>query len=145
MWGFKKIAGLVVIIAVAVICIGCTGIHLGDEHQGAGAKVRDLEYTILSEERIPTELKPLLEDRKEEAFEMTYSDKEYLYICIGYGRQEYSGHSIVVNQLFLGENGILADTSLIGPEAGKEKINTVQFPIVVLKTELVEEVPLFTK
>lgn len=87
----------------------------------------------------------MLEERKEEPFELTYSDKEFLYICIGYGRQEYSGHSIVVNALFLGENGILADTSLIGPEAGSEKINTVQFPVIVLKTELMEEVPLFVK
>lgn len=135
----------VLVLALVFVNAGCAGIHLNDSNQGAGEKVRDLEYTILSEERIPEEVKPLLEERKEKAFQMTYSDKEYLYICIGYGRQEYSGHSIVVNSLFLGENGILVDTSLIGPEAGKEKINTVQFPIIVLKTELVEEVPLFTK
>lgn len=126
--------------------VGCDmGIKIRDANQGAGDKVRDLEYTILSEERMPKELVSLLEERQEEPFEMTYSDKEYLYICIGYGRQEYSGHSIVVNGLFLGENGILVDTSLIGPEAGKEKINTVQFPIIVLKTELIEDVPLFAK
>ena len=141
----RKILCLFTVIILSVGLVGCTGIHLSDTHQGAGEKVRDLEYTILSEERIPGELKPLLEDRKEEPFEMTYSDKEYLYICVGYGRQEYSGHSIVVNNLFLGENGILIDTSLLGPEAGKEKINTVQFPVIVLKTELVEEVPLFAK
>ena len=139
---------------VAVICLwififmmtGCeTGIKVKDVHKGAGEKVRDLEYTILSDERIPKELVPLLEERKESSFEMTYTDKEYLYICIGYGRQEYSGHSIVVNELFLGENGILVDTSLIGPEAGREKINTVQFPFVVIKTELMEDIPLYSK
>ena len=141
----KNLMSLLAIIITSVFCVGCAGIHLSDAYQGAGEKVRDLEYTILSEERIPAELKPLLEEQKENPFEMTYSDKEYLYICIGYGRQEYSGHSIVVNALFLGEKGILVDTSLIGPEAGKEKINTVQFPVLVLKTELVEEVPLFAK
>ena len=134
------------LVMVTLVCTACsTGIGLQDPHGGAGDKVRDLEYTILSEERIPKELLPLLEERKEEPFELTYSDKEFLYICIGYGRQEYSGHSIVVNALFLGENGILADTSLIGPEAGSEKINTVQFPVIVLKTELIEDVPLFAK
>ncbi len=133
-------------IMTMIVMVGCsTGVKLNDVHQGAGKKVRDLEYTILSEERIPKELTSLLTERQEEAFEMTYSDKEYLYICIGYGRQEYSGHSIVVNELFLGENGILVDTSLIGPEAGKEKINTVQFPVIVLKTELIEDIPLFAK
>ncbi len=141
-----KLFCVTVILTVILVCTGCdANIHLNDLHNGAGEKVRDLEYTILSEERIPKELMTLLEERKEEAFEMTYSDKEFLYICIGYGRQEYSGHSIVVNNLFLGENGILVDTSLIGPQAGQEKINTVQFPIIVLKTELVEDVPLFAK
>lgn len=141
----QKLLCVVVIGVMVFFVAGCGGMQLIGENQGAGAKVRDLEYTILSEERIPKELAPLLEERKEAPFEMTYSDKEYLYVCIGYGRQEYSGHSIVVNALFLGENGILVDTSLIGPEAGQEKINTVQFPIIVLKTELVEEVPLFAK
>ncbi len=142
----KKWSVLILAVMLILGLSGCdTGIKIGDVHQGAGKKVRDLEYTILSEERIPKELVSLLAERQEEAFEMTYSDKEYLYICIGYGRQEYSGHSIVVNELFLGENGILVDTSLIGPEAGKEKINTVQFPVIVLKTELIEDIPLFAK
>lgn len=142
----RKFFCFVLTLMMVLGLVGCDmGIKIGDANQGAGDKVRDLEYTILSEERMPKELVSLLVERQEEPFEMTYSDKEYLYICIGYGRQEYSGHSIVVNGLFLGENGILVDTSLIGPEAGKEKINTVQFPIIVLKTELIEDVPLFAK
>lgn len=142
----KKILCMMLVLCFAFGVCGCdTGIRLLDENAGAGEKIRDLEYTILSEERIPEELKPLIEERQNEAFQMTYSDKEYLYICVGYGRQEYSGHSIVVNALFLGENGILIDTSLIGPKAGQEKINTAQYPVMVLKTELVEDVPLFAK
>lgn len=142
----KKIFCIVLVFCLSFGVCGCdTGIQLRDENAGAGEKVRDLEYTILSEERIPKELKPLIEERQDEAFQMTYSDKEYLYICIGYGRQEYGGHSIVVNDLFLGENGILTDTSLIGPKAGAEKINTAQYPVIVIKTELVEEVPLFVE
>ena len=115
----KTIINMFAVIMATSFCVGCAGLHLSDEYKGA--------------------------EQKEVPFEMTYNDKEYLYICIGYGRMEYSGHSIVVNELFLGENGILVDTSLIGPEAGKEKINTVQFPVLVLKTELIEEVPLFAK
>ena len=142
----KRIISLLLLPIIICTLAGCdTGIKIGDTFKGAGEKVRDLEYTILSEERIPKELLPLIEERKETPFEMTYSDKEFLYICIGYGRQEYSGHSILVNSLFLGEKGILIDTSLIGPEAGKEKINTVQHPYIVVKTELIEETPLFTK
>lgn len=142
----KRIISLLLLPIIICTFTGCaTGIKIGDTFKGAGEKVRDLDYTILSDERIPKELLPLIEERKELPFEMTYSDKEFLYICIGYGRQEYSGHSILINNLFLGEKGILIDTSLVGPEAGKEKVNTVQHPYIVVKTELIEDTPLFTK
>ena len=142
----KKIISLLVLPILICSISGCDlGIQLGDTHRGAGDKVRDLEYTILSEERIPEELLTIIQERQEAPFEMTYNDGEFLYICIGYGKQDYSGHSILINNLFLGEKGILIDTTLIGPEAGKEKINTVQYPFLVVKTELMEDVPLFTK
>ena len=41
-------------------------------------KLRDLEFTIVSEERLPEELKSLIEERKATEFKVTYSDKEYL-------------------------------------------------------------------
>ena len=142
----KRFLALLLLPIIMCTLTACdTGIKIGDPFKGAGEKLRDLEYTIMSEERIPKELLPVLEERKETPFEMTYSDNEFLYICIGYGRQEYSGHSIVINQLFLGKKGILIDTSLMGPKAGTEKINTVQYPYIVVKTELIEEMPLFTK
>ncbi|MFI3237738.1 MAG: protease complex subunit PrcB family protein [Lachnospiraceae bacterium] len=138
----KKIGALFSILILMMSFFGCS---VETINQGAGEKVRDIEYTILSDDRIPEELQVLLEERKEEAFSMTYSDKEHMYICIGYGEQEYCGHSIVINQLFLGEYGILIDTSLLGPDAGKEKIDEKQYPYIVMKTEWMQEVPLYTK
>ena len=48
------------------------------------------------------------EERKAENFKLTYSDKQYLYICIGYGEQETGGYSIAVNELYLTDNAIYA-------------------------------------
>lgn len=142
----KRSICLVMVVFILLGITGCDmGISIGDVHQGAGEKVRDLDFTVLSEERIPKELLDLLEEKKAEPFELTYSDKEFLYICIGYGKQDYSGHNIVVNELFLGEHGILIDTSLIGPKVGAEKMDVVQYPMIVVKTELIQDTPLFAK
>ena len=86
----KRIVALLLLLPIMICTIsGCDlGIRIGDTHRGAGDKVRDLEYTILSEERIPEELLNIIKERQEEPFEMTYSDGEFLYICIGYGKQE---------------------------------------------------------
>ncbi len=123
-----------------------TACSVADLNAGAGEKVEDLEYVILDEDRIPEELMPLIEERYEEAFQMTYTDNDYLYVCIGYGKQENSGYTIIVNDFFLGENGVLVDTSLIGPAAGEERINEPQFAYIVLRTEaLEEETPMYWK
>ncbi len=134
---------LVMLTVITMLFLTACQVELVNE--GAGEKVKDLEYTILSEDRMPEELIPLLEERMDEPFEMTYSDKEFIYICIGYGYKSYSGHSVVINELFLAENGILIDTSLLGPVAGAEKMNTPQYPYIVIKTEWIEELPLYTK
>ena len=123
-----------------------TACSVADLNAGAGEKVEDLDYTILDEDRIPEELMPLIEERYEEAFQMTYTDNDYLYVCIGYGKQENSGYTIVVNDFFRGENGVLVDTSLIGPAAGEERINEPQYAYIVLRTEaLEEETPMYWK
>ncbi|MCD8130733.1 MAG: protease complex subunit PrcB family protein [Lachnospiraceae bacterium] len=134
---------LAVCICVMALLTACS---VSEVNSGAGEKVEDLDYTILDEDRIPEELLPLIEERYEEAFQMTYTDNEYLYVCIGYGKQDNSGYTIVVNDFFLGENGVLVDTSLLGPAAGEERINEAQYPYIVLRTEAFEEeVPMYWK
>lgn len=136
------VTATVLFMAVAFL----TACSVAEVNSGAGEKVEDLEYVILDEDRIPEELLPLIKERYEEAFQMTYTDNEYLYVCIGYGKQENSGYTIVVNDFFLGENGVLVDTSLIGPAAGEERINEAQYAYIVLRTQaLEEEMPMYRK
>ncbi len=141
----KKYRGFLLAVCVCAITL-LTACGVTEVNSGAGEKVEDLDYTILDEDRIPEELLPLIEERYEETFQMTYTDNEYLYVCIGYGKQENSGYTIVVNDFFLGENGVLVDTSLLGPAAGEERINEAQYPYIVLRTEAFEEeVPMYWK
>ncbi len=106
-------------------------------------KLRDLEFTVLGEEKIPAQLAPMIAEKKETSFQFTYSDNEYLYICVGYGIQESGGYSIAVNELYLTEDNIHVDTNLLGPES-KEKSNKVpSYPYIVIKTEHLDKTVIF--
>ena len=106
-------------------------------------KLRDLEFTVLSEEKIPEELLAIIEEKKAAPFQITYSDNQYLYICVGYGEQETGGYSIAVDELYLTETNICAGTSLLGPEAAEKANRTPSYPYIVIKTEYSDLTVLF--
>ncbi len=104
----------------------------------SSGKVRDLEFTVVSEENLSEELKALLEERKENPFKVTFNDKEYLYICIGYGKQQTGGYSIAVDSLYLTEEAIKVSTSLLGPGPEDAATLSASYPYIVLKTEFLD-------
>ncbi len=123
---------------LAVLCTACT--MLSEER----IKLRDLDFTVLSEEKLPEELKQLIEEKKTEAFKLTYSDKEYLYICIGYGEKETGGYSIAVNELYLTDNAVYVETELLGPAPENKNNNpTPSYPYIVIKTEYLDQTVIF--
>lgn len=132
-------------MAVFIFCLaGC-----GEETKDGNEKIRDLEFTVLGEENIPEELKQVIEEKKEKEFKLTYQDGDFLYICVGYGRQETGGYSITVNELYLTANAIYVDTNLIGPEPenrelyhGQEK-DGASYPYVVVKLEYLDKAVVF--
>lgn len=131
---------LLFVLISMVIMGGLTGCALLSEEQ---VKLKDLEFTVLSEEKIPEELKTILGEKKQEPFKLTYSDNEYLYICIGYGEQESGGYSIAVNELYLTENAVYVNTSLLGPNAAGQNDRTPTTPYIVIKTEYLDSTVIF--
>ena len=131
--------GLVLLQAAMVVLVlsGCT--MLSEER----VKLKDLDFTVLSEEKIPEELKTIIEEKKAEAFKLTYSDNEYLYICIGYGEQTTGGYSIAVNELYLTDNAVYVNTSLLGPAASEKSTQVLTYPYIVIKTEYLDETVIF--
>ena len=103
-----------------------------------GQKLEDLSYTILEDKEIPKEFLTVIEEKKEEIFKLTYTDKENLYIAVGYGVQETGGYSISVNQCYLTKNAIYFDTTLVGPSKG-EQVN----PYLVIKTKYLQKSVVF--
>ncbi len=106
-------------------------------------KLRDLDFTILSEEMIPEELMGIIAEKGTEAFKLTYSDNNYLYICVGYGEQATGGYSIAVNELYLTDNAVYVDTTLLGPDASEKNNQVPSCPFVVIKTEYLDETVIF--
>lgn len=130
------------IVTVCVICgvfgmCGCT--MLSEER----VKLEDLDFTVLSEEVVPKELKTIIEEKKADEFKLTYSDDAYLYIVIGYGQQNGGGYSIAVNELYLAEESIYVNTTLLGPENKEAGGKVPTCPYIVLKTEFIDKPVVF--
>lgn len=122
---------------VLLMLTGCT--MLGSER----IKLQDLDFTILGEEKLPEELKEIIEERKAEPFHLTYSDGDYLYICVGYGEQATGGYSIAVNELYLTDSAICADTELLGPETPEKNQPVPSYPYIVIKTDYLDQTVMF--
>ena len=84
-----------------------------------------------------------MEEKKITPFKVTYEDEGYLYICVGYGEQQTSGYSIVVEDLYLTSNAIYVDTELLGPQKGEETAAAITCPYIVLKLKEMEESVVF--
>lgn len=129
----------VFLISIYIICTLCGCSMRSNER----IKLRDLEFTVLSEEKISEELKTIVDERKVQPFKLTYSDNQFLYICIGYGEQTTGGYGIAVNNLYLTDNAIYVSTTLLGPDASEKANKTPSFPYIVIKTEFLDSTVIF--
>ena len=123
---------LVILLGTCLgICLmwGCT---MQEEQKD---KLKDLEFTVVTEEEQPQTLKEVITEKKAKPFQISYTLGENLYIAVGYGEQASGGYSICVNELYETENNIVIDTTLMGPEAQDQITDTPSFPYVVVKTE----------
>ncbi len=134
----KKIRGITVLLLL--ISLFLSGCSIGTSKT---TKLRDLEFTVVSEERLPEELKQLIDERKSAPFKITYNDNEYLYICVGYGEQPTGGYSIAVNELYLTDNAIIISTSLLGPGPEDKLSSAPSYPYIVVKTEYLDKEVVF--
>lgn len=135
MW--KKILAVAVAACSILVQGGCS--MLSEER----VKLEDLGFTVVSEEKIPNELMSIIDEKKGDPFKLTYSDKEYLYIVIGYGQQATGGYSIAVNELYLTDSAVYVNTSLLGPENTDTGERTPSHPYIVLKLDYREEPVIF--
>lgn len=131
------------LLSVCLICLMCMAVFACAKKQDTMEKIKDLECTVIPEDNLPEELFNVIEQKKGNAFKLTFEDKGFLYICVGYGTQETGGYSIALNDLYETANAIYIDTNLIGP-APEEKSNPVaSYPYIVVKTEFIDKPVVF--
>lgn len=123
-----------------LLCTGFCACSMAGKEKG---KIQDLEFTIVSEERLSEELKTIMDEKKAAPFNLTFHDQDFLYICIGYGEQETSGYSIAVNELYLTKDSVCVDTNLLGPSAENKENPTPSYPYIVIKTAFVDKPVVF--
>lgn len=126
-------------LAILIVCIltGC-GIQTQDQE-----RLSDLEFTVLDLEKVPEELRNVLEEKKADPFKVTYEDEGYMYICIGYGEQQSSGYSIAVEDLYLTSNAVYVKTELLGPGNAEETAQATTCPYIVIKLENLDKSVVF--
>lgn len=131
------------------ICVFCMSLILCFPFAACSAsggekeKLKDLEFTVISEDRLSDELKTIMDEKKVSPFNLTFHDEDFLYICIGYGEQKTGGYSIAVNELYLTKDSVFVDTNLLGPSAENKNNLTPTYPYIVLKTEFIDKPVVF--
>ncbi|MBP3470067.1 MAG: protease complex subunit PrcB family protein [Lachnospiraceae bacterium] len=128
---------MMLLLAVGILLPGCTIKDGGDE------KLRDVEFTVLSEEEIPPEFLDFIIGKQSQPFKLTYTTDEYLYIAAGYGEQTTGGYSISVKDCYMTENALVFDTELLGPSASEDSIPGASFPYIVIKVEKTDMTVIF--
>lgn len=142
----KKCYIVGVIAAIVMVASLCS---CGGGTKDMNRKIKDIEFTVIGEDKLPEELKMIIDEKKEKEFKITYQDNDFLYICVGYGKQDTGGYSIVVKDLYLTGNSVYVDTNLIGPEAENRELYQAQesesasYPYIVIKTEYFDKSVVF--
>lgn len=135
----KSLICFLIITGLTSILVGC------NKEDSKPDKVKELEFTVVEDADVPTNLMETINEKKNEPLKMTYSDEseEYLYIVVGYGEKPTGGYSISVDDLYLAENAIYIDTNLIGPSEEDFVSNAATYPYVVIKMEYTDKRVLF--
>lgn len=128
---------LLTIMLVSITLTGCKTMNTDVK------KLKDLDFTVVEDADLPGELKEIIDEKKEVPFKMTYSNKDSLYIVVGYGEQKSGGYSITVDDLYLTKNAIYINTNLVGPSKDATVSQGLTYPYVVVRLELRNEKVVF--
>jgi hypothetical protein len=136
----RRLRVTVLLLTIIITVVGITGCKCENADI---KKIRDLEFTVVEDADLPGELKEIIDEKKENPFKLSYSNKDFLYIVVGYGKQSSGGYSIAVDELYLTSNAIYIDTNLIGPSEGDRVTQGLTYPYVVVKLEFMDKSVVF--
>lgn len=115
---------------VAMLCLSLWGCVKKLDLNG---KKEEIEYAICKDSNLPEQLQELLEERKKKPGTFTYRNSTYLYLVVCYGKKEYSGFSVKIEECWKSEEILFLRTQLMGPAVGEKIIETETFPYIVVR------------
>lgn len=127
--GKKAVVFVVLSVALMLATFGCSKEEAAEE-----GKLEDIDFTVVGEDQQPDSLKDIIAEKNAEAFQISYTLGEDLYIAIGYGEQPSGGYSISVNAFYETQDTLVIDTTLIGPGKAENVTKTPTRPYIVVKT-----------
>ncbi len=126
--------------AVCLFCVFLAGCSVKKYDE---TKQNDVDFTVLSEEEIPEQVSEIIETSKTENFRKTYSDKDYLYIIIGYGAQPTSSYSIEIQGLYESSDALYITSMLKGPSRTEKVLEIETYPYIVVKVQHTDKAVVF--
>ncbi|MGN0496554.1 MAG: protease complex subunit PrcB family protein [Lachnospiraceae bacterium] len=127
----KKWILIVSILTFFIAClIGC------EVEETSEKKIKDLEFTVCDESRLPDALVDIIKEKKKEPFKLTYRTKDYMYIVVGYGASDRTDISVTMTDLYLTENAVFVNTDLVANGEERLEGEMVSYPWIAVKCEL---------
>lgn len=118
-----------VTLALLLMITGCEIVEEG------GKRGKDWDYTVIGTEDVPEDFLNEINIKKNDTFQMSYQEAEYLYIAVGYGEQISGGFSIKVMGLYEQGSSLCMETSLNAPTEDEIVSYKVSYPYIVIKTQ----------
>lgn len=125
--------GIILFILIMVLGFIISTLSACKMEETKNTKLKDLDYTICDESKLPDELVQLIQERRKEPFKLTYRTKDYLYIVVGYGAQDRMDLSIRLKELYLTENAIFVETELNAIEGKTLEEGRLSYPWIAVK------------
>lgn len=114
----------------AVVCLFVTGCVKNLNFNG---KKEPVEYVICKESSLPEQLQTLLEEKKKKSGTFTYRNSMYIYLVVCYGKKDFSGYSVRIEECWRSEKTLFLQTQLIGPAGGESSMETETYPYIVVR------------
>ena len=71
---YKKFLAVLAVLSLCLTVGGCSMFDTSDK------KISDMDFTVADAEELPEEIRTMIEERKNEAFQMAYHDLSLIHI-----------------------------------------------------------------
>lgn len=128
----KRLYVLCLCILIMTTMAGCS------KKETDSNKMKDIDFTVVADINLPDELKDIINEKKTDSFQMTFTAGDSMYLAIGYGEQKTGGFSIKVDSLYMAKDGIHIVTNLLGPDKEEKVSKKASYPYIVVKIKTIE-------